>query len=127
MAAWTCVIPQFGVRDVPVAQRWYRDVLGLEIKWLWEDSFGSVGRDLVEIFLFATDDPKPSWCSLFVDDVDGVYDAVRERGGEIESALETKPWNVREFTVRDPDGNCLRVGEGVESPVERPELSVPER
>ena len=51
MATWTCVIPQFGVRDVPAAQRWYRDVLGLELNWLREDDFGSVGRDLVEIFL----------------------------------------------------------------------------
>jgi catechol 2,3-dioxygenase-like lactoylglutathione lyase family enzyme len=123
MASWTCVIPQFGVRDVPAAQRWYRDVLGLEVNWLWEEDFGSVGRDLVEIFLYKDDDPKPSWCSVFVDDVDAVYDAVRRRGGDIESELENKPWNVREFTVRDPDCNSLRIGRNVESPVERPEIS----
>jgi catechol 2,3-dioxygenase-like lactoylglutathione lyase family enzyme len=107
---WTCVIPNLPSRDVPAAQEWYRDTLGLEIKWLWEDNFGSVGSGYVELFLYETDDPAPVVCSVFVDDVDAVYERSRERGGEIVSELEPKPWGLREFSLRDPDGNVLRIG-----------------
>ena len=119
-------MPNLPVRDVPAAQRWYREVLGFEINWIWNDDFGSVGGDRVELFLFESDDPKPAICSLFVDDVDLVYDGVRERGGEIVSALELKPWDVREFSVRDPDGNVFRIGAGgTKSIREIPQFTVP--
>jgi uncharacterized glyoxalase superfamily protein PhnB len=107
---WTCVIPNLPARDVPAAQEWYRDTLGLEIKWIWEDNFGSVGSGYAELFLYETDDPKPVVCSVFVDDVDAVYERSRERGGEIVSELEQKPWGLREFSLRDPDRNVLRIG-----------------
>jgi catechol 2,3-dioxygenase-like lactoylglutathione lyase family enzyme len=107
---WTCVIPNLPARDVRAAQEWYRETLGLEIKWLWEDNFGSVGSGYVELFLYETEDPQPVTCSLFVDDVDAIYERSRERGGEIVSELEPKPWRLREFSIRDPDGNVLRIG-----------------
>lgn len=126
MPAWERVVPILPVRDVPAAQEWYRDVLGLAINWLWNDDFGSVGADHVELFLAKTAAPAGTWASIFVDDVDGVYERVRSRGAEILDELERKPWNVREFTVRDPDGNCFRIGQGVEDPVPRPEFSFPQ-
>jgi catechol 2,3-dioxygenase-like lactoylglutathione lyase family enzyme len=110
--AWTCVIPNLPVRDVPAAQEWYRDTLGLDVNWIWEDNFGSVGSGFVELFLYESNDPKPVICSVFVDDVDAVFERGRERGGEIISELELKPWGVREFSIRDPDGNVLRIGRG---------------
>jgi uncharacterized glyoxalase superfamily protein PhnB len=102
------------VRYVRAAQEWYRDVLGLKINWLWEDNFGSVGRDNVELFLYRSDDPKPVYVSLFVADADAVYDEVRGRGATVVSELESKPWGMREFSVTDPDGNVLRIGHGEE-------------
>ena len=122
---WQSCVPQLPVRDVPASQAWYADVLGLEVNWLWEDNFGSVGRDYVELFLYESDGTRPVYVSLFVDDVDEVYAGCRERGGEIASELELKPWNVREFTLRDPDGHLLRIGQPVEDPVPRPEFSFP--
>jgi catechol 2,3-dioxygenase-like lactoylglutathione lyase family enzyme len=124
MAHWQGVVPQLPVRDVEASQRWYSDVLELGINWLWEDNFGSVGMDHVELFLYASDDRRPVYVSLFVDDVDAVYDACRARGGEIASALELKPWNVREFSLRDPDGHILRIGTNVDADVVPEELTV---
>ena len=125
MTGWQHIVPNLPVRDVPAAQQWYRDVLGFGINWIWGSTFGSVGADRVELFLYESDDPKPVICSLFVDDVDAVYGRVRARGGERVDGLESKPWNVREFTVRDPDGNRFRIGQTVENPVPRPEFSFP--
>jgi catechol 2,3-dioxygenase-like lactoylglutathione lyase family enzyme len=110
---WEFLVPNLPVRDVPAAQEWYRDTLGLGINWIWEDNFGSVGMDHVELFLYESDDPQPVICSLFVDDVDAVYERCRP-SGHVVSDLELKPWGVREFSVRDLDGNVLRIGRGEE-------------
>jgi catechol 2,3-dioxygenase-like lactoylglutathione lyase family enzyme len=113
---WQFLVPNLPVRDVPVAQEWYRDTLGLGVNWIWEDNFGSVGIDHVELFLYESNDPRPGICSVFVDDVDSIYERVRERGGEIASELELKPWGVRECSIRDLDGNILRIGRGEQAP-----------
>jgi catechol 2,3-dioxygenase-like lactoylglutathione lyase family enzyme len=115
MARWEFCVPQLPVRDVRAAQRWYRDVLGLGVNWIWEDDFGSVGMEHVELFLCASDDPHPGYVSIFVDDVDAVHDACRKRGAQIASPLELKPWNVREFSIRDLDGHVLRIGTDIEA------------
>jgi catechol 2,3-dioxygenase-like lactoylglutathione lyase family enzyme len=122
MATWTCVVPQLPVRDVPAAQVWYRDVLGLATNWIWSDDFGSVGEDAVELYLYRHPDPHPVYVSLYVHDVDAMHDACRERGAEIASELEDKPWNVREFTLRDRDGHLLRIGTEIEADEVPPEL-----
>ena len=124
MAHWEFLVPNLPVRDVRASQEWYRDVLGLGVNWIWEDSFGSVGRDHVELFLYESDDPRPMISSVFVDDVENVLDHARSRGADIASELELKPWGVREFSVRDPDGHLLRIGRGEQDARDRPELTV---
>jgi catechol 2,3-dioxygenase-like lactoylglutathione lyase family enzyme len=112
---WDFLVPQLPVRDVPAAQRWYAEKLGCEPSWIWEDTFGAVTNGEIEVFLIKEDKPQPVTCCVFVADVDSVYADYRERGAEICSDLESMPWNVREFTVRDPDGNMFRVGTSVEA------------
>jgi catechol 2,3-dioxygenase-like lactoylglutathione lyase family enzyme len=106
---WEFLVPNLAVRDIPAAQAWYGDTLGFRAAWIWEDNFGSVNADRVEIFLYESDEPKPAICSLFVDDVDEIYERCRPTGCVV-SELELKPWGVREFSVEDPDGNVFRIG-----------------
>jgi catechol 2,3-dioxygenase-like lactoylglutathione lyase family enzyme len=126
MTRWTFCVPIFPARDVPVAQAWYRNVLGLGVNWIWQDDFGSVGQDCVELFLYESTEPQPGMCSVFVDDVDVVHAHAVERGAEIVSPLEDKPWNVREFSVRDPNGNVLRIGTSVPAEAPPPEFTFSE-
>jgi catechol 2,3-dioxygenase-like lactoylglutathione lyase family enzyme len=127
LVAWEFLVPNLPVRDVQAAQRWFEDVLGLGVNWLWEENFGSVGRDHVELFLYASEAPRPTTCSIFVDDVESIYERCRERGGEIVSDLEAKPWGVREFSIRDPDGHVLRIGRSESDVADAVQFSVPER
>ena len=124
---WEFLVPNLPVRDVQAAQRWYEDVLGLGVNWIWQDNFGSVGRDHVELFLYGSEAPHPTTCSIFVSDVEGVHERCKERGGEIVSELETKPWGVREFSLRDPDGHVLRIGRSESDVADTAQFSVPER
>ncbi len=48
---------------------------------------------------------------LLVDDVDGFYREVVAQGVPIHSALADKPWGLREFGVRSPEGHRLMIGQ----------------
>ena len=49
-------------------------------------------------------------CYLYVDGVDAWHERLVSLGREV-SALEDKPWGMREFTLTDPSGNSLRFGQ----------------
>ena len=51
--------------------------------------------------------------SIFVANVDALYEEVRERGAKIVRPLQTEPWGMREFLVEDPDGHTFRFGQSV--------------
>lgn len=56
--------------------------------------------------------PAPQGCSLFfvVGDADELHDFHRANGVEIIEALGDRPWEFRDYTVRDRDGYALTFG-----------------
>jgi uncharacterized glyoxalase superfamily protein PhnB len=58
---------------------------------------------------------------VFVDDADAAHERYRAAGAEIVDELETQPWGLRGFTVRDPDGNLIDIAHEVHSPTRRSE------
>ncbi|TLY30497.1 MAG: bleomycin resistance protein [Ignavibacteria bacterium] len=50
---------------------------------------------------------------LRVDDVDGYYEDLKSKGIRILSPLETKPWDMREFSVASPEGHRITIGQWV--------------
>jgi uncharacterized glyoxalase superfamily protein PhnB len=48
-----------------------------------------------------------------VDDVDGFYRELTDRGLKPHSAIQTKPWEMREFSVVSPEGHRLVIGQWV--------------
>ncbi|HEY0930368.1 MAG TPA: VOC family protein [Gemmatimonas sp.] len=45
-----------------------------------------------------------------VDDVDALHQEFRQRGAEILHGPESKPWGMREFALRTPDGHRMTFG-----------------
>jgi uncharacterized glyoxalase superfamily protein PhnB len=43
------------------------------------------------------------------EEVDELFEIWKAAGAAIVSPPESKPWNLHEFTVSDPDGNLFRV------------------
>jgi uncharacterized glyoxalase superfamily protein PhnB len=109
---WKSITPQLPVADVAEAQRYYRDVLGFQIAWIQGDRFGAVHSGSSELFLSRHEGPRPpATCCVRIDDADGLYLIYRERGAEIVEAVATKPWGMREFAIRDPNGHVFRLGQ----------------
>ncbi|WFE23656.1 VOC family protein [Solwaraspora sp. WMMD937] len=117
------------VRDQDEALKFYRDVLGLEVRtdvpfegvrWL---TVGPPGQPDVEIVLEvaamgrAADQEalelllaKGSLSGLIflVDDVDATFERVRAAGAEVMQEPIDQPYGVRDCGVRDPSGNNIR-------------------
>ena len=121
--AWNHANPILEVSDVPRSIAFYRDVLGLIPTWMWEDRIGGVttGQAPIEIYLSRAEQPTPSRLAVFVDDADAAYAKYRAAGADIVSDLETAPWGLRGFTLRDPDGNIIGIAHEVHSPIGLPE------
>ncbi|HEY2457881.1 MAG TPA: VOC family protein [Candidatus Acidoferrum sp.] len=102
-------VPELPVVDVERAQQHYRDVLGFEIGWLYSGKeIGAVSRDNVAIFLRKRKPPFEAvvhW--VFAEDIDGSYQELMSSGANIVEPLERKPWGLRQFTVKDLDGNLF--------------------
>ena len=102
-------VPELPVVDVERAQQHYRDALGFEIVWLYPDKqLGAVSRGNAAIFLRKkrqTFEPAVLW--VFAEDIDASYQEFKALGANIVDPLETKPWGLRQFTVKDLDGNVF--------------------
>jgi uncharacterized glyoxalase superfamily protein PhnB len=107
------IVPQLPVADVIATQHYYRDVLGFRIGWLWDNDFGAVLNDEVEIFFSKEEKPATGFTIyLFVENADALHEAYTASGADIVEPISSTPWGMREFVVRDINGHLLRIGHG---------------
>ena len=102
-------VPELPVADVERAQRHYRDALGFEIGWLEPGKeIGAVSHGNVAIFFRKRQPPfEPAVHWVFAEDIDASYQELTSSGANIVDPLERKPWGLRQFTVKDLDGNLF--------------------
>jgi len=118
------------VHDPDLALAFYRDTLGLELRndvargefrWL---TVGAPAQPDVSIVLTNYLNGSPADIDALAgliakgalngvhfktDDIDAAFAKVREAGGEIVQEPTDQPWGTRDFAVRDPSGNMVRV------------------
>ncbi|MFC7342856.1 VOC family protein [Saccharopolyspora griseoalba] len=119
--------------DPEAAVAFYRDVLGFEVRldvghedmrWI---TVGPPGQPETSIVLQPpaadpgiTDEErrvisemmaKGTYAGLLLatSDVDATFDRVQGNGADVVQEPADQPWGVRDFAVRDPAGNLLRV------------------
>ena len=106
------------VKDLKVEADYYKDKLGFDLDFTapgWEFlSFGNfkvmLGECADEMTAAATG--NHSWYAhVIVENVDEVYEEFIERGANILSKIENKPWGIREFSVVTPDGHRIGFGQ----------------
>ncbi len=112
-------VPIFNVKNVPASIAYYVDKLGFRKEWDWgaPATFACVYRDQVRIFLCQdAQGAAGMWLSIFVQDVDRLYEDYKQKGAIIRQAPTNFPWGVREMNVEDPDGHRLRMGSDASGP-----------
>ena len=107
------IIANIETADTAPAERFYRDILGLEILMDhgWIVTYGSQETARVQVS-FATEGgsgtPVPA-LSVEVDNVDTALARVQAAGLVVEYGPADEPWGVRRFFVRDPFGNLVNI------------------
>jgi predicted enzyme related to lactoylglutathione lyase len=105
--------PLLTVRDVVRISRYYVDVLGFRADAdAVTPQYGVVWRDNAAVH-FALGEAEPRGVRIFfwVKDVDGLYEEVRARGAKVATDIGTRPYHVRDFSVRDPNDVELVFGQ----------------
>lgn len=113
--SFECVTPILNVKNVPASIEYYVNVLGFKKDWEWENpaTFASVSRDGVSIFLCQEAQGKSGmWMSIFVENIDTLYEEYKASGAIIRQKPTNFPWGVREMNIEDPDGHRLRMSTG---------------
>lgn len=106
------------VHNARESARFYADVLGFHL--VHEDpSWVFVERDNCMIMLGeCPDDMHPSqlgchnyFAYLHVDDVDAFHSELQAKGVTPLDPVADKPWGMREFCIKTPDGHRIMVGQ----------------
>lgn len=108
--------------DLEKSLAWYRDVVGFTVRQEHERDGKLQAVSLVAgdvNLLLGQDDGAKGWdrkkgegFSLYVttaQDVDALANAIKERGGTLESEPADMPWGVRAFRLVDPSGFKLTI------------------
>ena len=119
-------IPILPARDLAETRAFY-EALGFHAAGWWPDTFGGYailrrGDLSMHFFLHSEVSATENYCGCYwrVNDVNALYveyDAVglSRSGSPRLTAVEDKPWGMREFAIVDPNGNLVRVGQELKS------------
>jgi len=121
VGAFTALTPILNVKDAAASIKYYTESLGFKLDWEWGEpvDFCSVSRDKINIFLCQDGQGQSgTWMSIFVDDVDAVYEQYKQTGANIRQPPTNYPWGMREMNVEDLDGHRLRIGCGSDGETE---------
>jgi catechol 2,3-dioxygenase-like lactoylglutathione lyase family enzyme len=118
------------VHDPDVALAFYRDALGLELRndvaredfrWITVGADAQPGVGIVLTnYLGGSPADADALAALVAkgalngvhfhtDDLDASFEKLRDAGAEIVQEPTDQPWGTRDFAVRDPSGNLVRV------------------
>lgn len=109
------------VPNVETSARYYRDVLGFEIRDMGDDGWRMLVRDSSCIMIGDCPNAIPpaelgdhSYFGYFVvEDIDALYQEYSGAGAQIPCAPVTESWGMREFSVQTIDGHRIMFGQRV--------------
>jgi len=115
-----CVL---AVRDLEISAYYYKNVLGFTEDPIDAEGWAFLTRDNFRVMLGECSNERPaselgdhSYIAYWnVDDVDGFYRDLVARGALVTSEPTDKPWGLREFGLRTPDGHRITCGQVVPS------------
>ncbi|MGN6814947.1 MAG: VOC family protein [Solirubrobacterales bacterium] len=118
------------VHDPDLALSFYRDTLGLELRNdVGKDGFrwitvGAASQPSIAIVLTNYLNGSPAdndavaalvakgalnGVHFHTDDLDAIFEKVRAADAEIVEEPAERPWGTRDFALRDPSGNLVRI------------------
>lgn len=109
-------VPILASLDEEETIKFYTEKLGFTFHSSWE-GYLILSKDDVQVHLWPTTDPvipKNTGCYINVTEVDKLY-AEYEPLGVVHpnGKLEVKPWEMKQFSILDNNGNIIHFGENM--------------
>jgi len=104
--------PILPVKNMKSTLEYFVNSLCFEIAWIWEDGYASVFNGDIEIHFAREHNIVPQSIYFFVKNADVVYDFLIKQNVEIIKEIESTPWGMREFAIKDINGHIFRIGHG---------------
>ena len=121
---FTSAVPVIATADVAATIQYFEQTLGFKQQWVWGDPPVYAGIRAGGALLYVTHDPNLASAIqdrrlapdifLWVSDIESVYAQHRATNAQITEALSERPWGVRQYVIREPNGYLLKVAESVE-------------
>ena len=118
---YTRAVPVVCTADVAGTVTYFEETLGFEQQWIWGDPPVYAGLEAGSVQIYVTLDPGMAAAIreqelgpdifLWVKDIDAVFEKHKAAGAEIFEALSERPWGVRQYVIREPNGYLLKVAE----------------
>jgi uncharacterized glyoxalase superfamily protein PhnB len=107
------------VRNLEVSTKCYVDVLGFQKDPIEAAGWSFLTRDTVRLMLGECTDAQPAgelgdhsyFACWNVEGIDDLYREVVSNGALVTSVPTNKPWGLREFGLRTPDGHGIVCGQ----------------
>ena len=110
------------VKDLSIEAAYYIDKLGFERDFIvpgWEFlSFGDFKvmlGECVDAMIAGETGDHSYYAHVLVESVDEIFTEFSERGAHLTSKPQDKPWGIREFTLRTPDGHRMTFGQMIQT------------
>jgi uncharacterized glyoxalase superfamily protein PhnB len=106
------------VRDLDAAVAYYTTVLGMDVDFT-VPGWAFLSRGAFRVMLGHCPDEMPAaetgdhsyFVYVTVEGVDALYDELVAKGVQLMQALADKPWGMREFGIRTPEGHRIMFGQ----------------
>ena len=107
------------VRDLKVSTDYYVSALGFTKDPIDAPGWSFLTRDSIRLMLGECPDEKPAselenhsyFAYWNIDDADVLYQEFLSSGAILTSRPQNKPWGLREFGLRTPDGHRITCGQ----------------
>lgn len=108
------------VKDLVQSVEFYRDILGLQLEFE-VPGWAFLSRDGFRVMLGECRDAMKAedtgdhsyFAYVTVEDIDDLYRELVAKNVRLVQELSDKPWGMREFGVKSPDGHRIMFGERI--------------
>lgn len=109
-----CAATIFHVSDVESSIKYYTEVLGFMVDFRYNDLAG-LEYEAVLIYLSGPGQDVKKIIGqgsiyIFCDEVDQYFREISLKGALTEIGPDDRPYGMRDFAIKDPDGNILTFG-----------------
>ena len=104
--------------DIDRSILFYSDKLGFEVTFTWQEPVDYAVLKLggVSIHLTRTDQSRPTLHTaiyIFVEGINELHEEYTKNGVEFSNPIGNREYGMRDFDVKDPEGNVIGFGENL--------------